>query len=582
MLVGASPPYRVTTPLPAIPLSPTVQAVLAARIDRLSPDDKVLLQSAAVVGKDVGVPILRSIVGLPEHELLARLASLQAAEFLNESRLFPDLEYTFKHALTQEVAYGSLLQDRRMELHARIVGAIESRVTTRMSEYCEVLAHHAVRGELWEKAVDYLREAGTNAWTRGALPDSLERFEQALALLPHLSASTENVARAIDVRFDLQRPVWALGQMPRLTQLTEEAELLAQQINDRLRLARNWVLFSRNAWVSAQYPEGIRYAEQASSVAEATDNVGLRIASVFLLGAGKAAVGDYVIAAQLLGRVVDGPDGQVAKRLPSDIGSHYVGSCFWLVLSLLAVGDFARARTYTDAAHDVADAFDSPHDQATAYLTRAIALADQGDFAEAVLWSERAVRLCEATPILPWLSTANAHLGWTLALSRRAREGLGYLERSVMIHESLGMKVYLSMFYARWAEGLLLEGDVVRARERAQQALDLAARSGERGIEATAYHLLGAAFATGAAADIEQALRHYERARALGAELGMRPLVAHCHLGLGELHRRTGKREQAHEHLTTARTMYREMGMRFWLEQAEAGELNRSVEGGRT
>jgi sugar phosphate isomerase/epimerase len=171
---------------------------------------------------------------------------------------------------------------------------------------------------------------------------------------------------------------------------------------------------------------------------------------------------------------------------------------------------------------------------------------------------------------MAWYSTACTHLGWTLALSCRVREGLDYVERAVTIHERLGMKVYLSMFYVRWAEALLLGGHIDRAKDTAERALDLAAQSGERGIEATAYHLLGAAFATGAADDIERTLRHYESARALGAELGMRPLVAHCHLGLGKLYRRTSRREQAQEHITTATTMYREMDMRFWLEQAEA------------
>src|SRR6185503_6143627 len=113
VLTGTPRSYRMTVPLSTIPMPSTVQAVLAARIDRLSPDAKALLESAAVIGKDVAVPILQSIAGLPEHELLTDLGHLRAAEFLYELRLFPDLEYTFKHALTQEVAYGSVLHERR-------------------------------------------------------------------------------------------------------------------------------------------------------------------------------------------------------------------------------------------------------------------------------------------------------------------------------------------------------------------------------------------------------------------------------------------------------------------------------------
>ena len=569
-LAGASRPYRLTTPLSAIPVPATVQTVLAARIDRLSPDDKTLLQSAAVIGKDVAIAILQAIVGLPEPELLPRLAHLQAAEFLYESRLFPDLEYTFKHALTQEVAYGSVLQERRRGLHARIVAGIERHYNSRLSEHVEVLAHHAVRGEVWAKAIDYLREAGLIAYARGALQDSLSRYEQALTLLSRVANSPENLRRAIDVRLDLQRPLFAIGQIPRMVQLCEEAEPFARQIGDPSRLAQIWVSFARNSWVNARYAEVSDYAQRALEVADSTDDARLRIASAVPFAYFKLALGDYATAARLLSRIVEGPDAELAKRLSSALGSYYVTSSGWLVLSLAALGQFELARRYSDAAIDVADASDSPHDQGPTYLMRANALIDQGHVADALPWSERAFRLCEATPIFPWLSSASSQLGRTLMALGRFAEGLRYLEQGVTVHEQIGMKAHLSLFYVRWAEGLLQAGDVDRAKEMAERAIDLAGRFGERGLEALALHVLGDVLAIDAVGDVERAHHQYERAKAIGEELGMRPLLAHCHLGLGKLSRRTGKGEQAREHLTIATTMYREMDMRFWLEQAEA------------
>src|SRR5438094_6876052 len=130
----------------------TAQAILAARIDRLPPEDKRLLQAASVIGKDVPLAILQAIAEVPEDHLRRGLSRLQAAEFLYETNLFPDLEYTFKHALTHEVAYGSLLHDRRRALHARIVNAIEALYSDRVTEQVERLGHHAFRGEQWRKA----------------------------------------------------------------------------------------------------------------------------------------------------------------------------------------------------------------------------------------------------------------------------------------------------------------------------------------------------------------------------------------------------------------------------------------------
>src|SRR5262249_50637251 len=153
MLVGERGGYRLAAPLTEISVPATVQAVLAARIDRLPPEEKRLLQTAAVVGKDVPFPLLQAIADTSQADLQDGLAGLQAAELLYSVSLFPDPEYTFKHALTHEVAYGSLLQERRRALHARIVDAIERLYTDRLDEHTDRLAQHAIRAEVWELAV---------------------------------------------------------------------------------------------------------------------------------------------------------------------------------------------------------------------------------------------------------------------------------------------------------------------------------------------------------------------------------------------------------------------------------------------
>src|SRR5262249_51987064 len=152
--------YRLAQPLHSIQVPATVQAVLAARIDRLPPEAKHLLQTASVIGTEVPLPLLVAIADLPDAELHRHLTHLQATEFLYEMRLFPELEYTFKHALTHEVAYGSLLLERRRVLHARIVEALQALVGDRLAEHVERLAQHALRGEVWEKALVYFRQAG--------------------------------------------------------------------------------------------------------------------------------------------------------------------------------------------------------------------------------------------------------------------------------------------------------------------------------------------------------------------------------------------------------------------------------------
>ena len=185
-LVGTPGAYRLAAPLQELPVPATVQAVLAARIDRLAPEAKGLLQTAAVLGTDVSCALLRTIADVPEMVLHRGLSHLQAAEFLYQTRLFPEPEYTFKHALTHEVAYGSLLLERRRVLHARLVEALEALAPDRVAEQVDRLAHHALRGEVWAKAVPYCQQAGARANDRAAFGEAVAYFEQALQALAHL------------------------------------------------------------------------------------------------------------------------------------------------------------------------------------------------------------------------------------------------------------------------------------------------------------------------------------------------------------------------------------------------------------
>ena len=223
VLVGAPGAYRVARDLPTIQVPATVQAVLAARIDRLPLEAKHLLQTAAVIGHEVPLAVLQAIADCSEEALHRSLTQLQGAEFLYETRLFPEREYTFKHALTHEVAYSSLLQERRRVLHARIVAALEELYADRLAEQVDRLAHHALRGEVWDKAVAACRQAGTKAMTHSAYREAVTYFEQALGALQRLPERPDTQAQAIDLRLDLRSALLPLGELERIFVYLQEA-----------------------------------------------------------------------------------------------------------------------------------------------------------------------------------------------------------------------------------------------------------------------------------------------------------------------------------------------------------------------
>src|SRR5206468_5702403 len=215
VLVGDRGAYRLGRPFGEIQVPATIKAVLAARIDRLAREDRVLLQAAAVVGRDVPFALLLAAADLPEDALRAGLTRLRASEFLHETRLVPELEYAFKHALTHEVAYAGLLESQRRALHARIMEAIEQRYGHRLAEHVDRLAHHALRGEVWDKAVVYFHEAGAQAGDRSAYREAIACLEHALGALTHLPESRETTERGIDLRIDLRNSLLPFGSIRR-------------------------------------------------------------------------------------------------------------------------------------------------------------------------------------------------------------------------------------------------------------------------------------------------------------------------------------------------------------------------------
>jgi class 3 adenylate cyclase/tetratricopeptide (TPR) repeat protein len=276
LLAGDAGAYRLTKSTDAIRVPPTVQGILASRIDRLRPELKRLLQAASVVGKDVSIGLLEAIGELPADELRQALSELQAAEFLYETQLFPDLEYTFKHALTHEVAYGSMLQDRRRALHATLLNAIEGLHADRLAEQVEVLAHHAVRGGLREKALRYLGAAGEKAFGRSATREAVVFFEAALEILTDIPETPEILSKRLDILIALGPALISLhsGTAPQVEDLYRRALELVNRLGDvSRRFPVLWGLWFVR-YTRGDYPAARAAGEELLEIAQAGDDSG--------------------------------------------------------------------------------------------------------------------------------------------------------------------------------------------------------------------------------------------------------------------------------------------------------------------
>jgi class 3 adenylate cyclase/tetratricopeptide (TPR) repeat protein len=559
--------YRLTRPIQAIEVPATVQVILAARIDRLPTEDKQLLQTASVIGKDVPLVLLRGVAETAEDAVHRGLTHLQAAEFLYETRLFPDPEYTFKHALTHEVTYGTLLQDRRKALHARIVGAIERSYPDRLTEHVERLGHHALRGEAWDKAIDYFRQAGQKAAARSAHREALRCFEQAREALDHLPESRETLAVGIDLRLDLRHSLLALGEVERTGGLLEEARALAEALDDRPRLSR--ILFSSSNYfrLSGDPHRAIESGRRALTIAETLEDASLKISASYELAMAWASLGEYRKAADAQRTVIESTeDDRLLMRGGPGITSVHART--WLAINLATLGEFREAIARAEEALGIAEGAGYGFSLMHACLAVGAVHARQGRPEKAIPSLERSVRIGESGGLGLIRPAIAAALGSAYVLSGRFSEAVTLLEqeRDRTTGRPLGSHALL---LTQLGEAYLPVGRIDEAGEAARQACELARKRSERGSEAWAVRLLGEIHARQDPPDVERAEAAYVEAFALADDLGMRPLLAHCHLGLGKLYRRIGKQQDAQEHLATAETMYREMDMRFWLEQAE-------------
>jgi class 3 adenylate cyclase len=573
-LVGERGAYRPTRSLEQVRVPATVQTVLAARIDRLPPSEKRLLQSAAVVGKDVPYSLLQAIVDLADSELHQGLAHLQAAEFLYELSLFPDLELTFKHALTHEVAYGSLLHERRRALHARIVEAVELLTNDRVAEQVDRLAHHAVRGEVWAKALEYLRQAYARVMAHSAQREAVAYADQALAVLDHLPDGPEKIAAGIDLRFQLRHALWALGDFGRIRDILVEAGRLAEALGDRRRQGWAALYLCTSYYGLADHDRAVTAGEQALNRGTEVGDELLTILACVNLGQAHSARTAHQDGVELLRRALRllGPERQADRLGQGTVPS--VLARVNLIRSLVELGRFDEAIAEADTMLHIAEEVGHLGSLTVACWMAGWPFVRRGEPTRAIPLLERAVRLADELGLPTYAHWSAPALGAAYTLAGCADDAIPLLEQRIEADLASGLVSQHTLTVILLGEALAAAGHDEEALARASEGLDLARCRKEPGYEAYALRLLGETLGQ-PDPDDARAERSYEEALELADRLGMRPLAAHCHRDLAALARRRGDLDAGHTHLTLARTLYDQLTMARWLEQVEA-ELART------
>jgi len=564
--------YVLTIKPSEIQLPDTIQGIIAARMDRLEENLKRTMQVASVIGRDFAYRILQIITGM-QQELKSRLLNLQELEFIYEKSLFPELEYVFKHALTQEVAYNSLLLKRRKEIHERIGKAIEELYADRLEEFYEMLAHHYSRAENLEKAYHYLRLSSIKTGLRSALWESVRLGKEAIDVLKRMPDTDENKKRGVEMRLMLSGSMAGQGFPGDALQMMEEGARLAEELGDTRSLANLWGTVSMYHSSKGDARRAYEFSGKAFQAAELTGDVELVATNGFELCLACFMRGEYSRIIEAAPRVLDLLEkAQMQRRW--DLGKYYNLNLYSVILSYFGVSlgylvDFNKGQALCQRACHFAEEVGNIHSLAVAECNYAFLLLIKGDGKRALEHVEKCVRYTEQGEMVVMLWMAPTLLGHAYYLLGDFDAARKHFEERLEIYRSTEYPVLLSWNYYGLGMVHLDCGDLESALGHIEESLKVSQRRGEKMQEGLSTVALGRVVGKAEPSQTARAEEYILQGIKILDELKLKPYQAEGYLFLGEHYADMGQKQKALESLNKAQGMFQEMVMDYWLRRTQ-------------
>jgi DNA-binding SARP family transcriptional activator len=547
-----------------------VREIITKRLERLSESGQMFTAVAAVIGREFDFALLQRAGGLSEEETAAGIEELVRRRILHDVGERID----FTHDRIREAAYGRILAPRRRLLHRRAAEAIEALHAGELDRHALALGRHYREAEVWDSAVVHLRRAGLDAFARAANREALACFESALTAIDRLGDGPSKTEYAIDVRISMDLAFMHLGEFRRSLERMAEAEVLARAAGDQPRLARILHRMAYDLSSLGEFSAALSKVDVARAMAtQANDRAGLIGVNVMIARI-LYALGEYRRAIQAVSGNIDLAPAEARSPLPnarpSNVSNNLSFSRFWTVIAKAELGKFEEGTALgAEAVRIAREIGRTPEVVALCGLGRLYVV--QGAWARGIEVLEQALPRCEVgSDLAVYFSRTASSLGEAYVRSGRVADGLRLLERAAGHAEEIGFVYGHALFVRMLGEGRLFAGDVEAAQADAERALALARQYGQRGWEGWALRLLGEIATRRPAFDLAVAQAHFAEAAALAEERGMRPLLAHCRLGLGQAHRRAGNDVPARAAVEEALAEYQTLEMPYWMALAEA------------
>jgi tetratricopeptide (TPR) repeat protein len=561
--------FAAKGPWDALEIPPTVQGVIASRIDRLPSEDKALLQLASVVGPRVSPHLLAAVTGMPAAELQSRLWSLEILDFLEESRWLASAEYVFAHDLIREVAYESILRSQREVLHRRILTAMEASADGHEEEVAEALCHHALAAQDWDKVGYYGQLAARKALARSAFRDATGYFQTAIDAVDKLPYSVEREQRAIDLRIEARLAFISLGSIEQWFGLGRDGELRAKKIGDESRrLASIAIRAAALNFYSTPY-EAIEAGEEAVALAERLGAAAWMGYAEYGLGQAYFVGGRYREAKTFLDRASARLTTAPENVPPGTTGSSVLVLCHMMKTMVHAVmGEYDDSLQCSRLASALAEKNDLPYDLIAADYGRGFMQMSHGNLDEAETALEEALSRSRENEVHLFLPVVLSALGNVYLQRGQAAKARDILLEAREEADALGnsSSTLLASTYLASAHALL--GDTSKGLEAARACQAGAKQKGYLGVEALA--IFAEALILSLQGDAADAIARYERMIEIAEDLEAWPLQGLAKGALARLFAAAGRQSEAKDELEQAVELFARSKMTIQLERAKA------------
>ena len=523
----------------------TIHGIIAARIDRIEEDLKAVMQVASVIGRDFAYRILQSITGTREG-LKSHLLNLQGLELIYEKSLFPELEYIFKHAITQEVAYNSLLLQRRKELHERIGQAIETLYPDRLEEHLEILAHHYSRSDNIDKALEYLDRANQKAIKVSAAEEAVSYFHDAMRLLDTLPETALNNRKRTSLIINQGDVFLLLGKFKEYYDLANRYKSMAISLNDPGLLGAYYGCLGQCALWVGHFREGIQFTVEATKLCEEVGKIEDAAHACMIQAFNHLAVGNYEQAIALKERVV-----------------HFMDQCFNLRCYMWAMTAACWALSHLGRWEEAIEAGQKALETAKEYSDDSVSSNAawiiswshnwRGAIDSALEYAQLALEIAPTPVDQAWSQQA---LAWAQCKAGNPKRGTEILAallpnfRGVFLLSELSMTLQLG-------EGYWLSEEFGAAKQTLENLVKIAKRCESRFYFGSAHRLLGEIALN---TEPSAAASHFEKSVSVLEEIKAENELALAYSGYGRHHKQQGNIGQASEYLDKALEIFERLG----------------------